>query len=158
MALGTTQPLTEMSTRNLPGGEGAAGGSNYDILKVIALQVVMTPSSMRLAELRLCLWWRRIVDQRVRRDTALGRLVVPLGNCSLGVWISMTSPDWRLISHKGQWRLTAGASHAAAMTLGHHYGLPGTNAGEHSYGGSFGYLSCLPRVPLRCRKPSGSTL
>jgi hypothetical protein len=25
MALGSTQPLTEMSTRNLPGGKGAAG-------------------------------------------------------------------------------------------------------------------------------------
>jgi hypothetical protein len=42
------------------------------------------------------------------------------------------------------------------MTLGYYYGLPGTNAGEHSYGGSFGYWSCLPRVPLRCRKTSGS--
>jgi hypothetical protein len=37
------------------------------------------------------------------------------------------------------------------MTLGYHYGLPETNAGEHSYGGNYGYLSCLPRVPLRCR-------
>jgi hypothetical protein len=26
MALGSTQPLTEMSTRNLPGGKGRAGG------------------------------------------------------------------------------------------------------------------------------------
>jgi hypothetical protein len=34
------------------------------------------------------------------------------------------------------------------MTLGHHYGLPGKNVGEHSYGGSSGYLSCLPRVRL----------
>jgi hypothetical protein len=42
----------------------------------------------------------------------------------------------------GQWRLTIGASHVAALlTLRYYYGLPGTNAGEHSYGGSFGYLS-----------------
>jgi hypothetical protein len=45
------------------------------------------------------------MDQDVRRDTALGHLlVVPLGNDSLGVWISMTNWDWRLSSHKGQWR------------------------------------------------------
>jgi hypothetical protein len=44
------------------------------------------------------------------------------------------------------------------MTLGYHYGLPETNAGEHSCGGNYGYYSCFPRVPIRCRKPSGSTL
>jgi hypothetical protein len=44
------------------------------------------------------------MDQ-VRRDTALGHLVVvPLGNDSLGVRISMTSREWQLSSHKGQWR------------------------------------------------------
>jgi hypothetical protein len=42
-------------------------------------------------------------------------LVVPLGNVSLGVWISMTSWDWRLSSHEGQWCLMTGASHAAAL-------------------------------------------
>jgi hypothetical protein len=41
------------------------------------------------------------------------------------------------------------------MTHGYYYGLPGTNAAEHSYGGSFGYLSCFPRVPFRCRKLFG---
>jgi hypothetical protein len=33
------------------------------------------------------------------------------------------------------------------MTLGYYYGIPGTNAEEHSCGGSYSYLSCLPRVP-----------
>jgi hypothetical protein len=41
-------------------------------------------------------------------------LVVPPDNVSLGVWIGMTSRDWRLYSHKGQWRPTTGASHAVA--------------------------------------------
>jgi hypothetical protein len=41
------------------------------------------------------------------------------------------------------------------MTLGYHYGLSGTNVGEHSCGGSHSYLSCLPRVPIRRRKPFG---
>jgi hypothetical protein len=98
--------------------------------------------------------------QGMRWDTALGHLlVVPLGNDSLGVWICMTSRDWRLSSHKRQWRVyDRSLPRGGMMTLGYHYGLPGTNAGEHSYGGNFGYLSCLPRVPLRYRKPSGSTL
>jgi hypothetical protein len=79
------------------------------------LQVVMAPSSVRLAEVWLCLWWGRIRDQELHQDTALGHfLVVPSGNVSLEVWIGMTSQDWRLSSHKGQWRLTTGASHAAA--------------------------------------------
>jgi hypothetical protein len=43
------------------------------------------------------------MDQEVRRNTALGQLVVPLGNDSLGVCINMTKWDWRLTSHKGQW-------------------------------------------------------
>jgi hypothetical protein len=42
-------------------------------------------------------------------------LVVPLSNVTLGVWISMTSWDWRLSSHEGQWRLTTGASHPAPL-------------------------------------------
>jgi hypothetical protein len=29
------------------------------------------------------------------------------------------------------------------MTLGYYYSLPGANVGQHSYGGSFGYLSSL---------------
>jgi hypothetical protein len=34
----------------------------------------------------------RFMNQEVRRDTALGQiLVVPLGNASFGVWISMTA-------------------------------------------------------------------
>jgi hypothetical protein len=58
----------------------------------------------------------RIMDQEVRRDTALGHLlVVPLGNAGFGVWISMTSLGGRLSSHKGQWSFTTGASHAAAL-------------------------------------------
>jgi hypothetical protein len=120
----------------------------------------MTPSSMRLAELWLCLWWGCIRDQGLCRDTALGHLlVVPLGNISLGVWISMTSRDWRLSSHKGQWHVhNRSLPRGSIMTFGYYYGLPGTNVGEHSYGGSFGYLGCLPRVPTRCHKPLGSTL
>jgi hypothetical protein len=75
----------------------------------------MTPSSMRLAELRLCLWWGRFKDQGLRRDTALGHLlVVPQGNVSLGVWIGMTSQDWRLSTLKGQWCFATEASHAMA--------------------------------------------
>jgi hypothetical protein len=115
---------------------------------------------MILAELRLCLWWGHTMDQEVRQYTALGHLlVVPLGNGSLRVWISMISWDWQLSSHKEQWHFhDRSLPRGGTMTLGHHYGLPRTNAGQYSYGGSFGYLSCLPRVPLWCRKPSGSTL
>jgi hypothetical protein len=37
--------------------------------------------------------------QGVRRDPAMGHLlVVPLGNVSLGVWISMTTGDWRKVN------------------------------------------------------------
>jgi hypothetical protein len=93
------------------------------------------------------------MDQGVRCDTALGHLLmVPLGNDSLGVWISMTNQGWRPSSHKGQLRFyDRGLPHGGIMTLGYHYGLPGMNAGEHLYGG-------LPRVPIRGCKPSGSTL
>jgi hypothetical protein len=56
------------------------------------LRVVMTPSSVRLAKLRLCLWWGRIMDQGKCWDTALEHLlVVRLGNDRLGVWISTTT-------------------------------------------------------------------
>jgi hypothetical protein len=91
---------------------------------------------MRLAELRLCLWWGPVMDHKMRQDTALGNLlVVPRSNGSLGVWISMTSRDWRLSSHKGQWRFhVRSLLLGGIMALGHHCGLPGTNAGEHSYG------------------------
>jgi hypothetical protein len=44
------------------------------------------------------------------------------------------------------------------MTLGYYYGLSWTNVGQHSYRCSSGYLSCLPRMLLRCHKPLGSTL
>jgi hypothetical protein len=37
------------------------------------------------------------------------------------------------------------------MTLRYYYSLPGTNAGQHLYGGSSGYMSCLPRVPATPR-------
>jgi hypothetical protein len=86
-------------------------------------------------------------------------LVVPPGNISLRDCIGMTSRDWRLSSHKGQWRFyDRNLPHGSMMNLGYYYGLPWMNAGEHSYGGSSRYLSCLPRAPIRCRKPSGSTL
>jgi hypothetical protein len=50
------------------------------------------------------------------QDTAFEYfLVVPLGNVSLRVWISMTCWSWRLSFHKGQWHLTTGASHTAAL-------------------------------------------
>jgi hypothetical protein len=96
----------------------------------------------------------------VALDTAFGHLlVVLLGNVCFGVWISMTSQDWQLSFHKGQWRFyNRSLSRGGIMTLGHYYGLPRMNAGEHSYGGSSGYLSCHPRVLIRCHKPSGSTL
>jgi hypothetical protein len=90
-------------------------------------------------------------DQGLRQDTALGHLlVVPPGNISLGVWIGMTSRDWWLGSHKGQWRFhDQSLPHGGIMTLRYYYGLLGTNAGEHLYGDSSGYFSCLPRVPIR---------
>jgi hypothetical protein len=69
-------------------------------------------------------------------DTALGHLVILLGNNSLGVWICMTSQDWRLSSHKGQWCFyDRSLPRGGIKTLGYHYGLPRMNAGEHSYGG-----------------------
>jgi hypothetical protein len=91
---------------------------------------------------------------------ALGHLlVVLLGNDSLGVRISTTNRGWQPSSHKGQWRFYGLSLPCdGILTLGYHYDLLGTNAGEHLYGGNHGYLSCLPRVPIRCRKPSGSTL
>jgi hypothetical protein len=71
-----------------------------------------------------------------RWDIALGHLlVVPLGNDSLGVWISKTNRGWRLRSHQGQWRFyNPSLPRGGIMTLGYHYGLPGTNAGEHLHG------------------------
>jgi hypothetical protein len=92
----------------------------------------------------------------MRWVTALGHLlVIPLGNDSPGVWFCMTSRGWRLSSHKGQWRVyDRSLPRGGIMTPGYYYGLPGTNVGKHSNGGNFGYLSCLPRVLLRCRKPT----
>jgi hypothetical protein len=100
----------------------------------------MTQSSVRLAELRLCLWWGPIMDQVTRSDTALGHLlVVQLGNHSLGVWISTTNRGWRLSSHKGQWRFyDRSLPRGGIITFLDYYGLPGTNAGEHLYGGNYG--------------------
>jgi hypothetical protein len=55
-----------------------------------------------------------LVGAHLGPRVALGHpLVVPPGNVSLQVWIGMTSRDWWLSSHKGQWRLTTGASVAA---------------------------------------------
>jgi hypothetical protein len=45
----------------------------------------------------------------VHQDTILGHLLkITLGNVSLRVWISMTSRDWRLRSHKRQWHFMTG--------------------------------------------------
>jgi hypothetical protein len=74
----------------------------------------------------------------------------------LGSGFSMTSRDWWLSSHKGQWRFyDRSLPRGGIITLGYYYGLPGMNAAGHSYGGNFDYLSCLPRVLIRCRKPLG---
>jgi hypothetical protein len=91
---------------------------------------------------------------------ALGHfLVVLLGNDSLGVWISMTTGTGGQVPIKGNGvPYDRSLPRGGIMSPGYHYGLPGTNAGEHLYGGNYSYLSCLPRVPIRCRKPSGSTL
>jgi hypothetical protein len=99
-------------------------------------------------------------DQGLRWGTALGHLLVVLpGNVSLRVWIYMTTWDWRLSSHKGLWRFhDYSLPRGGIMTLRHYYGLSGMNAGEHSCWGGYGHLRCLPRVPLRCRRPLGSTL
>jgi hypothetical protein len=35
MALGSTQPLTEMSTRNLPGGRGEEGGRRIGLTNLL---------------------------------------------------------------------------------------------------------------------------
>jgi hypothetical protein len=90
----------------------------------------------------------------------LGHLLVVLpGNISLLVWFDMTKWDWWLSSHKSQCHFyDQSLPRGGIMTLGHDYGLSGTNAGEHSCGGGSGHLRCLPRVPLRCRRPFGSTL
>jgi hypothetical protein len=100
------------------------------------------------------------MDQGMRWGTALGHLlVVPLGNASLGVWISKTAGAGGQVPIKGNGVLyDQSLPCGGIMTLGYDYSLPGTNAGEHLYGGNYGYLSCLPRVPIRCRKPLGSTL
>jgi hypothetical protein len=74
-----------------------------------------------------------IRDHGLHRDTALGHLPV--------VWISMTIQGWRLSFHKGLWRFHDRSLPHCGMIFGYYYGLPDTNAGEHSYGGSFGYLS-----------------
>jgi hypothetical protein len=87
-----------------------------------------------------------LVGVHQRPGVAPGQLLaVPLGNVNLGVWIGMTSQDWQASSHKGQWRFhDRSLLRGSMMTLGYYYGLPGTNAGEHSYGGRLGYLRCLP--------------
>jgi hypothetical protein len=85
-------------------------------------------------------------DQGLRWGTDLGHLLVVLpGNVSLRVWIGMTKWDWWLSSHKEQWRFYhQSLPRGGKMTLGHDYGLSGTNAGEHLCGGGFGHLRCLP--------------
>jgi hypothetical protein len=123
------------------------------------LRVVMTPSSMRVVELPLSSVGAHL-DQGLRWGTALGHLLVVLpGNVSLGVSIGMTKWDWRLSSHKMQWHFyDQRISRGGIMTLGHDYGLSGTNAGEHSCGGGSDYLRCPPRLPLRCRRTLGLIL
>jgi hypothetical protein len=100
------------------------------------------------------------LDQGLRWGTALGHVLVVLpGNVGLGVSIGMTKWDRRISSHKGQWCFyDQSLPRGDIMTLGHNYGLSGTYAGELSCGGGFVYLRCLPRVPLRCRRPLGLTL
>jgi hypothetical protein len=71
----------------------------------------------------------------------------------LEVCISMNLWVLRPRFHKGQWLLDQSLPCGSIMTPALHYGILGTNAGEHSYGDGYGYLSCLPRVPIRCRKP-----
>jgi hypothetical protein len=76
-----------------------ATGSNDAILNEVARIMAVSP-----------------VGAHHGTEGVLGHLlVVPLGNVSLRVWIGMTNQDWRLSSHKGQWHLTIGASHAAAL-------------------------------------------
>jgi hypothetical protein len=69
-------------------------------------------------------------------NTELGQLLmVLLGDISLGVWIGMTSRDWRISSHKGQRRFhDLNLPHTSIMTLGYYYDFPGMNEGEQSYG------------------------
>jgi hypothetical protein len=115
-------------------------GSNDDILNEVALTTAVT-----------------LVGAHHGPENALGHLlVVPLGNISLDQY------DWPGLAAKLPRRAMApynrSLPNGGMMTLGYYYGLPGTNADEHSYGSSFGYLSSLPRVPIRCRKPLGSTL
>jgi hypothetical protein len=59
----------------------------------------------------------------------------PAGQRQSRVWIGTTKWDWQLSSHKGQWHFyDQSLPRGGIMTLGHDYGLPGTNAGEHSCG------------------------
>jgi hypothetical protein len=71
----------------------------------------------------------------------------------LEVCISMNFQVLRPRFQKGQWLLNQSLPRGGIMTPGLHYGVLGTNAGEHSYGDGYSCLSCLPRVPIRCRKP-----
>jgi hypothetical protein len=102
----------------------------------------------------------RFRDHELCRGTALGHLLVDTpGKVSFGVWVGMTSRDWRLSYHKGQLRFhDRSLQRGGILSLWYYYGLRVANAKEHSYGDSFGYLSCLPRVPTSFRKPSGATL
>jgi hypothetical protein len=115
------------------------GGGVTATLPGRTLRVLMTSSSMRLAELLLSLLGTHR-GPGMRCYTDLGQLlVVPLGNDTPEVWICMTSRGWRLSSHKGQWRVyDRSLPRGGIMTPGYYCGLPGTNAGEHSYGGNFG--------------------
>jgi hypothetical protein len=71
----------------------------------------------------------------------------------LEMCISMNFQMLRPRFQKGQWLLNQSLPRGGIMTPGLHYGILGTNAGEHSYGDGYGCLSCLHRVPIRCRKP-----
>jgi hypothetical protein len=102
---------------------------------------------MRLAELRLCIWWGHNPDQGDAWKHSLG--TPPRGPAGQRQSWGLDYSDywgWQLRSHKGQ-RCVYDRSFplGGIMTPGYHYGLPRTNAGEHSCGDSYGYLSCLPR-------------
>jgi hypothetical protein len=92
-----------------------------------------------------------LVRAHHRPGGALGHLpVVLLGNDSLEVWISMTNRDWRLSSHKGQWRFhDRSLPHSGIMTLGYHYGLPGINVGAFGLNTLKGLTNPSKRVGIR---------
>jgi hypothetical protein len=80
------------------------------------LHVVMTPSSVRLAEPRLCLWWGRIMDQGMRCDTS-----------SWSRWATTVSVSAlvRPTGAGGQVPMKDNGVFTTGASPGYHYGLPG---------------------------------